>query len=92
MGQQLSLEIKEEVYRQLQQQAMAVGLSVDDWVVAKLDSLALDNEPQELLNSQDEEMQENEYSNALSLSSLNNCYSEDELIYDLSLIKEYNKS
>lgn len=36
MSQQLTLEISDEIYTILQQQASAVGLSVSEWLVASL--------------------------------------------------------
>lgn len=37
MSQQLTLELSDEVYADLQQKANAVGLSITEWVVAVLD-------------------------------------------------------
>ena len=36
MSQQLTLELSDEVYADLQQQANAVGLSIAEWIVAAL--------------------------------------------------------
>lgn len=49
MSQQLTLELSDEVYAQLQQQANAVGLSVTDWVMTLLSDRSNDEQQSEPL-------------------------------------------
>ncbi len=89
MSQQLTLEISNEIYATLQQQANAVGLSVSEWLIASL------NERYGSLTSSDmdSEVQQKEarqrllrYAGAISLGDATGIENED---IDADLAKAY---
>ncbi|HAA33651.1 MAG TPA: hypothetical protein DCE56_45380 [Cyanobacteria bacterium UBA8553] len=90
MSQQLTLEISDEVYATLQQQASAVGLSVSEWLIASL------NEQYGLLTgspvhteTQDEEARQRllRYAGAISLGYATGIENES---IDADLAKAYS--
>ena len=84
MSQQLTLELSDEVYNTLQNQADAIGLSVTDWIITKLGNSDIAQNQQNF----DQDSPENHNWEVFALNNLNKCYSEDELIYDLTRIQE----
>ncbi|MFM7191339.1 MAG: hypothetical protein ACKN9E_04760 [Microcystaceae cyanobacterium] len=85
MSQKLTLELSDEIYQVLQHQAKALGLSVTDWIITKLG-----NSDNPEMSSLEQESLEGQNWEVFALNNLNECYGEDEPIYDLTHIKEKN--
>jgi hypothetical protein len=66
MGQQLTLELSDEVYNTLQHQADAIGLSVTDWIITKLGNS--DSVEKQSTNTQQEQARQRFKSHAGSIS------------------------
>ena len=66
MGQQLTLELSDEVYNTLQHQADAIGLSVTDWIITKLGNSDSVEKPSN--NTQQEQARQRFKSHAGSIS------------------------
>jgi hypothetical protein len=86
MSQQLTLELSDEVYKTLQNQADAIGLSVADLIITKLGNSDITQDQQNF----DQDSSERQNWEVFALNNLNKCYSENEPIYNLTRIKENN--
>ena len=86
MSQQLTLELSDEVYNTLQNQADVIGLSVADLIITKLGNSDITQDKQNF----DQDSSERKNWEVFALNNLNKCYSEDEPNYDLTRIKENN--
>ena len=76
----------DEIIDDMPHQADAIGLSVTDWIITKLGNSDIAQNQQNF----DQDSPESQSWEVFALNNLNKCYSEDELIYDLTRIKENN--
>jgi hypothetical protein len=76
----------DEIIDDMPHQADAIGLSVTDLIITKLGNSDIAQNQQNF----DQDSPESQSWEVFALNNLNKCYSEDELIYDLTRIKENN--
>ena len=76
----------DEIIDDMPLQADAIGLSVTDLIITKLGNSDIAQNQQNF----DQDSPESQSWEVFALNNLNKCYSEDELIYDLTRIKENN--
>lgn len=88
MSQQLTLEISDEVYADLQRKANAVGISLTEWVVTVLSNQGEPVAPSRLSPEQQEQARQKFRSHAGAIS-LGNATGMDNAEIDADLAKAY---